>query len=210
MKCWFYKLKKTGKSGMINKTIYVLYFIIALILISCQNESYGPKPRGYHRIEFPQKSYHRIDNGCPFVFEIPDYSKLINDSSENTQPCWKNLDFSKFNARLHLSYFQIDNKNITLHQLTQDAWSFAFKHTSKATAIDQSVIHNPVKNIYGIEYKIRGNTASNIQFYLTDSVEHYIRGALYFNEKPNLDSIQPVLKYISDDLDHLINTFAWK
>ena len=120
-----------------------------------------------------------------------------------------NLDFPEFNARLHISYFTIGN-NIKLEQLTEDARTFVFKHTTKATAIDQKKIHNAAKKVFGLEYYIQGNTASNYQFYATDSSKHYLRGALYFNEKPNLDSIQPVLEFLKTDIEHLISTIRWK
>lgn len=210
MRCWSYKPKKTGESGMRYNKYPSLILCFLFFLIGCQNESFTPKPRGYFRISFPEKTYQVYNEDCPFHFEHPLYSEIKNDASEGAHPCWKNLDFPEFNARLHFSYFKIDNKDATLEALTNDAWNFAFKHTSKATAIDQRVINNESKNLYGIEYSIKGNTASNYQFYLTDSVNHYLRGALYFNEKPNLDSIQPVLSFIKEDLDHLIKTFAWK
>ncbi len=65
----------------------------------------------------------------------------------------------------------------------------------KPTAIDEGVIAYPERNIYGTYYSIDGNTASSIQFFLTDSTKNYLRGALYFNEQPRQDSIQPVLDF---------------
>lgn len=188
---------------------FSLVFIFSWILISCSAD-YSPKPRAYHRIDFPKKQYiqQQVD-GCPFEFEIPAYSVLTNDVTRNSAPCWKNIDFKDYNARLHLSYFQISN-NAPLSQLTEDARSFVFKHTSKATAIDQQSIEIPQHNVSGLEYNIKGNTASNFQFYVTDQQNHYLRGALYFNEKPNLDSIYPVLDFLKTDIKHIINTIRWK
>ncbi len=183
---------------------------LAAFLIACQQDDYSPKPRGYHRIIFPEKNY-RIANraGCPFSFAIPAYSELQPDKNRNAQPCWENLDFPQFNARLHISYFPIGPAS-SFDQLTEDARTFAFKHTTKATGIDQGLISLPEERVYGLEYRISGNTASNYQFYVSDSTRHYLRGALYFNEKPNLDSIQPVLEFLEEDIRHLIYTFRWK
>ncbi len=184
--------------------------MLATFFWACQSSDYSPKPRGYHRIIFPEKTYRIADiGGCPFVFDIPTYSQLIDDISRNAQPCWKNLDFPRFNARLHLSFFRI-GPMASFDQLTEDARTFAFKHTTKATAIEQMNISRPEQHIYGLEYSIKGNTASNYQFYLSDSTTHYMRGALYFNEKPNLDSIQPVLEFLKEDIRHLIRTFRWE
>jgi gliding motility-associated lipoprotein GldD len=186
----------------------VLFFIT--VLVACQNTDYTPKPRGYYRIEFPSRVYQKVEiSGCPFYFESPVYGHLQDDHSRNAKPCWKNLDFPQFNARLHMSYSPI-NKNISLGALTEDARTFAFKHTAKATAIDQNQIDIAVHDVYGLEYDIKGNTASNYQFYVTDSAKHYVRGALYFNEKPNMDSIQPVLDFLKEDMRYIISTLRWR
>lgn len=189
----------------------VLFFSTLLfILIACNNRDYSPKPRGYYRISLPKKETKLvIVKGCPYDFQIPTYSTLSDDQNTNAHTCWKNIDFPEFNARLHLSYFEI-NGTSTLDQLTEDARSFVFKHTSKATSIDQRKIDNPEQKVFGLEYLIDGNTASNYQFYVSDSSKHYLRGALYFNEKPNLDSIQPVLEFLKTDIAHIISSLRWK
>ena len=94
--------------------------------------------------------------------------------------------------------------------MTENARSLAMKHTIKADAIDQKMINYPDKKVYGVFYAIEGNTASSVQFFLTDSTSRYLRGALYFNERPQYDSIQPVIKFIKQDIDKLIETFEWK
>lgn len=184
--------------------------ILGALFQTCQQSNYVPKPRGYHRIEFPDRQYQSISkDDCSYTFEIPHYSQLIQDHSRHAKPCWKNLDFPQFNARLHLSYYSI-NSEVTLAQLSEDARKFAFTHTTKATSIDQQQINLPGSDVYGLEYSIQGNTASNYQFYITDSSRHYLRGALYFNEKPNLDSIQPVLEFLKEDIQYLISTVKWQ
>lgn len=191
-----------------SRTVVLLFIVFCFF--SCQNTDYSPKPKAYHRIHFPEKNYtNQSVDGCPFLFYIPAYSLLIDDTNKNAKPCWKNIDFPQFNARLHLSYFAID-KFATLDALTEDARAFVFKHTTKATAIDQQKIANPENNVHGLVYNIQGNTASNFQFFVSDQKNHYLRGALYFNEKPNLDSIQPVLDFLKSDIQHMISTIRWK
>ncbi|WP_270088784.1 gliding motility lipoprotein GldD [Sphingobacterium sp. SYP-B4668] len=194
-----------------NQRIYVAIVLVLIGLLGLQacQEDYSPKPRGYFRIEFPEKKYASTQTGCPFDFEIPTYARLSKDDNKEAKPCWLNLDFPAFNARLHLSYFHIDN-SASLQQLTEDARTFAFNHTVKATAIEQKRIFDQSRRIYGIQYYIRGNTASNDQFFVSDSTTHYLRGALYFNEKPHLDSIQPVLDFINNDIERIIETIHWK
>jgi gliding motility-associated lipoprotein GldD len=107
-----------------------------------------------------------------------------------------------------MTYYDVLSKN-EYEGLVEDARTFAFKHTVKANAIDQKLINYPDRKVYGIYYAIEGNTASSVQFFLTDSVKHYFRGALYFNERPQYDSIQPVVAFIKKDLDKMISTFKW-
>lgn len=171
---------------------------------------YTPKPRGFFRIDLPEKAYQPLSlSSCPFVFDLPVYAVMEPDRSIDAQPCWADILFEQFNARIHLSYLPIDD-DTPLDELVEDARTFAFKHTIKATAIDQQRISRPEDDVYGLKYEIRGNTASSIQFFVTDSARHYLRGALYFNEKPRLDSIQPVLDFIRADIDVLVQSIRWK
>lgn len=190
--------------------------VIASILASCSsNGDYTPKPRGYFRIYYPKKEYRAFDTIYPFTFMYPKYAHIEKDL--HPQPNEKilnmkyllNMQFPQFNGTLHLSYESITSKKV-FNELTEDARTFAFKHTVKATSIDQGIIRNPAKKIYGIYYTIEGNAASSLQFYLTDSSQNYIRGALYFNTVPRLDSIQPVLNFVKKDVDTLIKSFRWK
>lgn len=120
-----------------------------------------------------------------------------------------NMQFPQFNGTLHLSYETITSKKV-FDELVEDARKFAFKHTVKATSIDEGIIKYPDRKVYGIYYAIDGNAASSVQFYLTDSVHSYLRGALYFNSQPRLDSIQPVLNFVKKDVDVMIKSFRWK
>jgi len=182
--------------------------LCAFLFISCGTE-YSPKPRGYFRIEFPENKYQTYTGDCPYTFDFPEYAQVQQDSSRNSQPCWLNINYPKFNGRIHLSYQPISSA-AELNQLTEDARTFAFKHTVKATAIDEGIISYPKEKVYGIYYSIDGNTASSVQFFLTDSTKNYLRGALYFNEQPRLDSIQPVLDFVKKDIDQMIKTFKWR
>jgi len=184
-------------------------FACLLALSACNNNSYTPKPRGYFKIDFPAKAYQNYNKDCPFSFDYPKYANLVADSSTDTQPCWYNLSFPQFNGLLHLTYYDISSKK-EYENLVEDARTFAFKHTVKANAIDQKLINYPEKKVYGVYYAIEGNTASSVQFFLTDSVKHYFRGALYFNERPQYDSIRPVVTFIKKDIDRMISTFKWK
>ncbi len=180
------------------------------MLLACTGDTTNtPKPKGYFRINFPKKAYQTYNADCPFTFDYPVYAQIVPDKDKNAQPCWNNLNFPSFNGQLHLTYFG----NFSLkdyNDMTESARLLAMKHTIKANAIDQKLINYPDKKVYGIYYSIEGNTASSVQFFLTDSTKHYFRGALYFNERPQYDSIQPVVKFIKKDIDRMIESFRWK
>lgn len=184
-----------------------LFAMVLFLAVSCK-EDYVPKPRGFFRIAFPEKSYHLFDSiGVPYRFDIPDYSKIIPDNDRITEPNWVNLIIPAHKAELHLSYKKIE-KN--LDKLMEDSRTLAFKHTIKADAINERIIINPAKKVYGTVFLIEGNAASPLQFYLTDSTQNFLRGALYIREVPNIDSLQPVIDFITPDIIRLIETTEWK
>lgn len=192
----------------------LLPVILACVFIfsfsSCDDEDdevYAPKPKGFFRIDFPEKNYHLYDSTCPYSFEIPNYSFINNDKHKGADPCWINVNFPKFNAQLHLSYKEIHNNLDTILAESRD---LAIKHQIKATGLDETIIIRDSAKVYGLVYDISGNTASNVQFYITDSTKHYMRGALYFNSVPNIDSMKIVVDFLRKDIVHLIQTFNWK
>ncbi|RFZ93032.1 gliding motility lipoprotein GldD [Mucilaginibacter conchicola] len=189
--------------------LLVLMAAVAIFAAACGGSDFSPKPRGYFRIEFPKKEYQDYSQGCPFTFQYPKYTKIEADRSAGAKPCWQNIQYPQFNATLHLSYQPITSKK-EFNELIEDAHKLSFKHTVKATSIDEGVIHYPDRKVYGIYYTIDGNAASSAQFFLTDSTKHYLRGALYFNSEPRLDSIQPVLNFIKKDVDVMIKSFKWR
>jgi len=185
-------------------------FVAVLFFAACGgNHDYSPKPRGYFRIEYPKKEYQDYAEGCPFTFSYPKYATIEPDKNKNAKPCWINMQFKQFNGTLHLTYENVTSKK-EMDQLMEDARKFVFKHSVKADGIYETPLVSPAHKVYGIYYAIDGNAASSVQFYLTDSTKHYLRGSLYFNSEPRLDSIQPVLNFIKRDVDVMIKTFRWK
>lgn len=183
-----------------------LYIFLLFLLASCESE-FTPKPNGYLRIDLPEKAYLIYDSDCPFTFEYPKYAIVTIDPSQNAEPCWINIEFPGLRAKIHCSYKKV-HKDVAKY--LEDARTLVYKHTVKADAINEKLFENKEKNVYGILYDIKGNAASSIQFYLTDSVNHFLRGALYFNVEPNKDSLAPAVKFIHQDIERLINTFQWK
>ena len=196
------------------KQLLLPFSIIYLaIFFACNSDYTVGKKRGYFRIDFPEKAYRTFDQpGYPYTFEYPVYANIVKDTtffdSKPENPWWINIDFPQFSARVHVSYKQIGKNK--LDSLVNDAFQLSFKqHTYKASAIEDSPLSTP-NNIHGTYFTLAGNTATANQFFLTDSVKHFLRGALYFSATPNEDSISVVNDFLKKDLFHLINTLKWR
>ncbi len=182
-------------------------------LMSSCNSSFTPKPKGYFKIDFPEKAYRSFDQpGYPYSFEYPVYANVVKDTTffgqpNDENPWWINVDFPRFHGRIYISYKEIGRNNFDT--LVKHAFFLTEKHSSKAYSIDDSVIVTP-QNIHGIFFTVGGNVATANQFFLTDTTRHFLRGALYFDAAPNADSLNIVNRFLVEDMKHLINTFRWK
>ena len=183
-----------------------LLFGLLLFFDSCKKE-YTPRPRGYFRISFPAKSYKPLEMPLPYNFRIPVYSIPGHDPFNADQPYWITIEIPANHAQIHLSYKKIKNN---LGTYIEESRTLAYEHSQKASSIDEQLFINPTKKVYGTIYNIKGNAASPMQFYLTDSVRHFLRGALYIKEIPNIDSLQPVIGFLTQDVLQLIETTEWK
>lgn len=190
----------------------ILYFLImaivpALVLISCEEELPIPKPKGYLRLDFPAKAYENYQSQCNFSFEKPENAIMRKARGFSEDNCALNLEFPLHRATLHLTYLPLDSSqlNVYLDQCRQ----MAFEHRVKANSIDEIPRHYKANQVHGLLYSINGNVASNLQFYVTDSSDHFLRGALYFNTAPNSDSLAPSLEYLRSDIEHMLETLQW-
>ncbi len=188
-------------------TYISVFVIIGSIILGGCNRKYTPKPRGYFRIDLPEKKYVQLDSIFPYKFKYPSYTNLVDDQSKRSEKYWINIDYPGLNGKIHISY---KNVHGNINQIIEDTRELAYKHTIKADAINEIRFAKPEKKVYGILYEIEGNAASSVQFFMTDSSEHYLRGALYFNTEPNKDSLAPVLEFVKKDITVLIESFEWK
>ena len=181
---------------------------LSILIFSACEEARLPKPRSYFRIDLPKKEYKKVQDDCPYSFEVPVYSEILNRDKNEEQNCWKDILFPEFKSSLHLSYKKVGNPS-ELYQFIEDSRNLAYKHTVKASEIDELIYNNQQAEVSGVIYEIGGNTASSIQFFLTDSSKNFLRGSLYFNASPNIDSLAPVLNFIRADVLHFIDSFSW-
>ncbi len=175
-------------------------------LTACRHEQ-TPKPRGYYRIEFPAKTYRQLNAQLPYDFLIPVYAFVTPDLLNPDQKEWITLEIPRNHAQIHISYKRVENN---LAQLIEESRSLVYKHEQKASSIDEQLFIHSSKRMYGMLYTLKGNAASPMQFYLTDSVNHFIRAALYIKEIPNFDSLRPVIKFLSEDVIRMMESTEWK
>ena len=174
--------------------------VFVVILVSCGND-YTPKPRAFLKIDLPNKKNVEIKAEYPFVFEKPIYSVL----EKKQQECFYDLNFPDQNGVLHITYLPL-NDNLLEH--TEESRRLAYKHNVMADAIIEQVYINDEDKVYGMLYDYDGVTATSTQFYLTDSINHFFRGALYFNTEIS-DSLLPVNNFLKQDVKHIIESFRW-
>ena len=200
-----------------------------LLLFSC-NSVYTSKKKGYYKIDFPERKYVQFQKeGFPYTFEYPVYATVTKDSTffdaNPENPYWINIDFPQFGGRIYLSYKIVGGKamykikqqdgtyrdSVGINQfdrMVNDAFNLTNKNESVASSIKDSLLHT-ANGITGVFFRVGGNAATAKQFFLSDTTKNFIRGALYFNVTPNVDSLRPVQDFLQADIDHLINTFRW-
>lgn len=192
------------------------YFLSFLIFISLTtnscNSGYTIKQTGYYRIDFPVHEYQLFDKpGYPYTFEYPIYGTVIQDTSffedKPENPFWVNIDFPQFHGKIYFSYKEVRKNDFD--KLVNDAFNLTYKHSTKATEIRDSLMLTPT-GVSGVFFKVGGNAATANQFFVTDSVNHFLRGALYFDATPNEDSLGIVNDFLQVDMKHLINSLRWR
>ncbi len=189
-----------------NSYLRYLLIVLLIFMVSCKHQS-TPKPHGYFRIDLPEKKYREYSSDCPYTFEYPVYGSIVNYNGPNAQPCWINIVFPDYDAEIHITYKTINNN---LSKYVEDVHTIAYKHSIKADDIIENRISYPSRHVYGILYDITGNAASSVNFFVTDSTQHFLNGSLYFDVSPNADSLAPLIDFFRKDITHMLETLHWK
>ncbi|MEO7961327.1 MAG: hypothetical protein ABIR19_07265, partial [Ginsengibacter sp.] len=184
------------------------YIPLLILAISC-NSPYTSREKGYYKIDMPQRKYIRFENPAfPYSFEYPAYANIVRDSayfdSSSQNPFWINIDFPSFNGKIFISYKTIggssnykvkkngsykDSTGInTFEKMVNDSYNLTYKNNIKAYSIEDSLMHTP-NGVSGIFFRLSGSVATAKQFFLSDTTQNFLRGALYFDVTPNEDSL---------------------
>jgi gliding motility-associated lipoprotein GldD len=199
--------------AIISRAKFITILILLCVSFSCRQVPV-PKPRGHFRIDLPEHKYILFSEppgkrvNIPLAFEYPAYGHLTFQGEHGSDPGWFDIEFPSYKAKIYLTYKDVKND---LDTLLDQSYNLNVKyHVAKADAINEQVFSNPENKVYGILYDLKGNTASAVEFYVTDSLSHYLRGSLYFASEPNADSLAPVIDFFREDILHLIETLKWK
>lgn len=180
---------------------FFLINVILIFAIACTSDVL-PKPKAQLRLAYAPAQYHKVASSCPYTIAVSQESNIIFESD-----CDANVYYPKLNATLHLTYRTVDNN---LNTILQEIEKLTYEHAVKADAINAQPYENVYTKVYGKIVNVEGNVASNIQFYATDSIKNVLYGTLYFNIKPNYDSILPALNYVEKDIRNLVESIEWK
>ena len=181
----------------LTKRIFGISIGLAFLMTSCEEQPV-PKPKAQLRLEYPSTEYTEIESDCPFHFEKSNACQAVINSK-----CWVNLEYDELRASVNMTYRPVEGN---LEELLREAEKLTFNHTIKADGISSRPFVNEKRKVYGSVFEVTGNAASPLQFHLTDSVNHFITGAVYFDVQPNYDSIRPAVRHIEKDSVRIIET----
>lgn len=201
---------------MILKTNYTyllksLLLSLVFMLLSC-NEDYVPKPKAFLRLDYPEVKYVKSNLNLPFTFETNLQATKVSSRLLNatTVSYGVNIEYPSLKGTVFLTYKAIEGNDKNLKDFLRDAQKLTLEHTKKADGIINDRYENSERKVYGLLSEVKGNVASLAQFYVTDSVNHFLTGSVYFNVKPNYDSILPAANYLQKDIMHIMESLKWK
>jgi len=193
---------------------FFLFFSISflsVLVFSCgqKEQNYVPKPKGYNRIDLPNHIYQKLTESHPYTFEFSRWAKVLPDTFSMAQKDWLFIQYPQFSANIQLTYKPLFKDQNKLKEYINDSFKLAGKHQIRASSIQQQLMRTNSGRTVTI-FKIEGDVPSPYQFYTTDSLNHFLRGAIYFPVATKNDSLAPVISYIQQDMIQLLNTLEWR
>lgn len=179
---------------------WYMTIVVLMVLLSCGEETL-PKPKGMLRLDYPEARRVSLQSQY-FHFERNALSKVQEEGNKAIT-----IDYPLLNAAIYITYKPVEG-NLTA--LLSDAQKLSYEHVIKADDITEQPFINPEDSVYGMFYEVRGDAASQSQFYVTDSTRHFVTGSLYFYAKPNYDSIYPAAVYLQKDIRRIMETIKWQ
>ncbi len=183
--------------------LYGLLLGCVLVLFGCRENGGMPKPMGYNRIDRPVYGYRECEL-ADFVFEYADIAKVSEVKVSGDSGNWFNIVYPDYDAVIYCTFLSIDRESFG--KVLEDSYHLAYSHSVMADAIEQHVYSDSVRGVGGVLYELGGNVATPVQFFITDSTTHFLRGSLYYSKDFDLDSVATITDFIRDDVVHLFKS----
>lgn len=192
----------------------ILRLIVSSILLigvfsACSDENPVPKPSTYLRMNLPEHSYCLFKSDCPYSMKLSNLYLPAATEQPQSNYCVQEIDLGPLNGKLFLYFLKLPSKD-SLAEIINFANDKVDEHKIKADKINFEQIIQAKKRVFGTFFELKGNVATNFQFYLTDSTTNFVRGEVLLNCRPNYDSLRPTLEYLKTDLLELVRHFEWK
>jgi len=183
-------------------------FILVFLIVSCEENNPVPKPPTYLKLDLPEHTYREIQSDCFYTLRLSNVFNYREAQKQGVTYCTQEIDLGPINGSLFMYYLNFPHKD-SLIEIINFANDKVDEHKIKADKIDFQQIIDSKNKVFGTFFELKGNVATNFQFYLTDSINNFVRGEVLLNCKPNYDSLRPVLEYLKVDLLELVNNFKW-
>lgn len=218
---------------MKHNNILIWLALAALLFAACGGGDYTPKPQAYLRIDMPEHSYWLVDSLCihagdtltdgtdtvvaitgscktfPFTFEANQCVEIKEKSAPKGEE-WLDLVYPQWQGVVFLTYKRLNGPDDLRGQIDTSS-RLVEKHYKFSSGVDEQSFDSDDGTVHAVTWHLKGSkVASTFQFYATDSVRHFLRGALYVDRTPNNDSLAPVLEYMQEDIEHLVETLRWR
>ncbi len=183
-------------------TQFLLILSSLLFFASCSNNR-TPKPNAYLALNYPEAEYTSYKNSFHnFTFDLNKQATVKEIKSTAFE-----VHYPAMKATVFLNFKTVTNDN--LDGLLKDAQKLTYEHFIKADEIIEQPYVNDNDKVFGMFYNVKGNAATNIQFYATDSTKNFLTASLYFYTQPNFDSILPATHYIQEDMRQMLESLKW-
>ena len=186
-----------------------IILIIVISVVSCSSKDFLPKPKGYNRTDLPDHDFQALADSFPYMFEYSKHAIILKDSSWITERYWIDVYYPELDATIQLTYKPIKNRVKLMQEYYSDSYKLTSQHNVKAYSIEEKVLELPNGDFASFT-ELEGEVPTQLQFHVSDSSQHFLRGALYFKTATKNDSLAPVIRWVKEDALHMLKTLKWE
>ena len=190
------------------KFTHKILFLFSLFFFhfSCDETNYLPREKGFLRLEFEKPTYDTFSSEASklnFIFNNA-YSSFEIVSDEKIVLKYKDIKID-----LVLSDVELENLS-SFEESIRNFYMFLEPHRKKSNQISIKEFTSVDNKRFAKVFEMRGPVASPLQFYVTDSINHFLFGSMNVMVKSNYDSIYPSIMYVKNDIFSIIESVNWE